>query len=176
MPPPVLLAVLAEIAGVKALEATEFRVHFNFLPSSGGAYAIFFFLGGERAGGEHKDSISNFMASKCWAFRITCPQLGTKQKRPRVPRYRQGDDRPSTALRGPGVLVEGGGSVPPSCGGRGCRKQPNHHWVPCGLWKGKISQQAWRGAGSAQRKLPSLLHAPKGLARFTKPCMLIRPP
>lgn len=54
MPPPVLLAVLAEIAGVKALEATEFRVHFNFLPSSGGAYAIFSFWGERGRGGNIK--------------------------------------------------------------------------------------------------------------------------
>lgn len=51
-------------------------------------------MGGAGGG---KDSISNFIASKRWAFKITCLQLGAKRKRPRVPRHRQGDKRWSTA-------------------------------------------------------------------------------
>lgn len=59
-------------------------------------------------GGQGKHSISNFIASKCWAFKITHVQLGTKWKGPRVPRHRR-ETTDSTATTGPVVLAEEGG-------------------------------------------------------------------
>lgn len=69
---------------------------------------MLFFLSLFFWGGQGKDSISNFIASKYWAFKIIRLQLGTKWKGPRVPRHCW-ETTDSTATTGPVVLAEEGG-------------------------------------------------------------------